>query len=435
LNKSIDSRKITEISNKKSIYRKKKKRNLSSDNDFTSNYTPDKLFKIYNKNELKNKYLYHIVKKSHTLSNRSQNIDNNKTIKSNNSKFNLRNNSSLYDFSNKFNKLKINAHINDNIFNYLFMPKTNKSSERNYYKNKFNINSVFENNRNLNLNNSSNKKINNDSGIYKKIMKNFYNCRKNKNINTNVHYQNIYGKNNGINGTRRTDYKLYNYNKRKINYSISNNINNNINSININTSNNLINFITNITSCDDYHSLSGNASRKKSMNKKNAKHNIINSNNININDSCTNKRIIKKDNNDFSNKYNNKLNKLYTIDSKCHNKKNSLDVSANNNNIRNRIIKNENQTITTINNNKNKTNKNLHNYRNIIKKINKINHIETNFFKNTNYDNKNIKNCKQGNINIKNKICYLNSEGNNTNNKRNSNKYNYLNDNKSKVIQ
>ena len=426
-NKSIDLKKINDLSSKKYKFRIKQKRNLSTDIDFIMNNTPDKVYKIYNKNELKNKYLFHIIRKSNTLSNRSQNIDNKKKIKSNNSKFNLRNNNSLYDFSNKFNKNKINAFINDNTFNYIFIPKSNKSSERYYGNYKYNINSLLENRR---FNSSSNKKANNDVKIYRKIMKNFYNYRKNNNINTNIHYQNIYGKNNAM---RKTDYKRYSKNNN-INYSISNNINNHINNININTSNNLINFITNITSGEDYHSLSGNISTKKSIAKKNIKHNLISSI---INDPCVPKRKIKKEN-DFSNIISNKLIKLYTIDSKFSKKK-SLE-SHNLINLENKLIKtnddskkikNEINTLSTINNKNNNT-KNVYNFRDFIKKINK-NNIDSNSFKNNEY--KKIKNKKDNNLlNMKNKIFQVNSERNNYKNKNSNNKYNYLNDNKNKKV-
>ena len=418
-NKSIDLKKINDLSSKKYKFRIKQKRNLSTDIDFITNNTPDKLYKIYNKNELKHKYLFHIIRKNNTLSNRSQNLDN----KSNNSKFNLRNNNSLYDFSNNFNKYKINSFINDSTFNYIVIPKSNKSSERYYGNYKYNINSLLENRH---LNSSSNKKANNDVKIYRKIMKNFYNYRKNNsnNINTNIHYQNIYGKNNAM---RKTDYNRYSKNNNhNINYSISNNINNHINNININTSNNLINFITNITSGEDYHSLSGNISTKKSITKKNIKHNLINSI---ISDPSVPKRKIKKDN-EFSNIISNKLIKLYTIDSKFT-KKNSLE-SHNLINLGNKYIKtnddlkkikNEINTLSTINSKNN--NKNVYNYRNIIKKINK-NNIDSNSFKNN--ENKKIKNCKKDNnlLNMKNKIFQVNSERNN--------KHNHLNDNKSKKV-
>ena len=351
INKSIDVKKIYEISNKKQKKRNiKQRRNMSTDIDFISNNITDILYKSQNKKELKEQYsfdkrnifitnqikerkernndcLFQIIKKKEIYSNRSQYKINNKNFK-NNSKFNLRNNL-LVNIAKKYNKNKLNEIISDNTFNYFVIPKNNKSTDKSKSKSKKknNVKSLLDTHKVS----SSNKKIKNEISIYKKIMRNFYNYGRN-NDNSNVHYQNLYGKNMK---TRRTEYKQY-FKNNNINYNISNNISNNINNININTSNNLINLITNITTNDDFQSLSGNLSTKKNNIKStNVKHNLKNNNVIN-NSSFQIKKIKKKNDSQI---ISDTLFRLSNYDSYL-NKKNSIEKNNNNNYIKNKFIKN-----------------------------------------------------------------------------------------------
>ena len=234
-NKSIDSKKMYEFY-KIGI---KERRNLSTDIDNMPNNILYRFNK--NKNELKEHYLFNIMKKKEAFSNRSQNKGF-CNIK-NNSKFNLRNNL-LFNFSKK---IKINDTVNDNSYNYIVITKTNKSIDKSNYKSKNDIKSTFENHNNK----KNNKKLN--SNKIQKIMKNFDNNGNGRN-STNSKNQSMCDKNIKA---RRIEYKKINK-KNNINYNICNNINNNINNININTSNNLINLITNITTTnEEFQSLVG----------------------------------------------------------------------------------------------------------------------------------------------------------------------------------
>ena len=376
-NKSIDSKRIYEVPNK-CRYKLKQRRNLSTDIDYISNSIPYKINKIQEQNELKEHYLYNIIKKKEAFSNRNQNKAFNNL--KNNSKFSLRNNL-LYD-----NTLII---------------KTNKSIDKNNLRSKYDIKSLFEKHHIKN----SVKKMNKDNIIYKKIMKNFY-----KNARNN--YQNTYEKNIK---TRRTEYKQNN-----INYNISNNINNNINNININTSNNLINLITNITtSNDDFQSLSG----KKTY----IRHNLTNS-------LIQNQKYKKEiDSQIIDNIF--RLSEVNTH----YNKKNYTEK---NNNTKKKCIKNNNNnnykkldkkilySFSTQNNkNINIIKKNNDNNKNIIRKMNENNFGSHSFLQNNNCRKEIKKYIIDKNSNGKKfKISYLNSERNNYKVK-NSIKNNYINNN------
>ena len=400
-NKSIDAKKIYELS-KKYKFRIKQRRNLSTDIDYISNIIPEKLNKLSCKNELKEQFLSNIMKKKDYLSNRSQHKGFNNNIK-NNSKFNLRN----------------NLLLNDHAINYI-ISKANKNVIN---KSKYDTKSLFDGYL------LSNNKINNENAIYKKIMKNFYNYGRNKNINSNVHFQNVYGKNSS---TRRTEYKQ-NYKNNNTNYNINNNISNNFNNININTSNNLINVITNITTNNEYQSLSN----KKS----NIKHNLTN--NL-INHYIIQNQKFKRD---LGPQLIDNTIRLNTVDAN-YNKKINLDKN-NNNYLKNKFVKN-NQKNEIGNNNNVKNNKNLqkknvikhqknslsfqnnnilNNNKFLINKLNKIHNTSESLRQSSNdkKDNKiYIKNINT--IDKKGKISNLNSERNNYKTKFKITKYKYINE-------
>jgi len=397
INKSLDVKKMSDLSNKKQKQKPKQKksikqrRNLSTDVNYISNNINNILYKSLNKKIVKEQYsydkknilitrkikernddfLFPFIKTKVQLTNKSQN-------RTNNSKFNLRNNLFI-NISKKYNKNNLNEMIKDKALNYTLISKNNKSIDNND-RNKNNGKSLFENSK---LNNSSNKKVNNEN-IYKNIMKSFYG----RNIdNSNIHYHNLYGNNMK---TRKTDYKYYNK------YNITNNFNSHINNININTSNNLINLITNITTNEDFQSFSGNNISMQRGVSKTAKNNIKNKF-INSNSSYQNRKIKK-------NKISDNVSKLTSVDS--FNKKNSLEKSY----LTNKFIKNHYQRNNIINIKKSKKiqNKNLVNFinnnkENIYKRMNDNNNIISNSFRYNSNDKKKLINNNDKNL-IKKKL-------------------------------
>ena len=392
INKSLDVKKMHDLSHKRQKKSIKQRRNLSTDINFISNNINNILYKSLNKKILKEQYsydkknvlitrkikdrnddyLFPFVKTKVQLTNKSQN-------RTNNSKFNLRNNLFI-NISKKYNKNNLNEMIRDKTFNYTLISKNNKSIENND-RNKNNGKSLFENSK---LNNSSNKKINNEN-IYRNIIKSIYG----RNIdNSNVHYHNLYGNNMKA---RKTDYKYYNK------YNITNNFNSHINNININTSNNLINLITNITTNEDFQSFSGNNLSIQRGIQKAAKSNLKNKF-INSNSSYQNRKI-------KNNKINDNLSKFTSVDS--FNKKNSSEKSY----LTNKFIKNHYQRNNIINIKKCKKsqNKNLVNFinnnnkENNNKRMNDNNNIISNSFRYNSNDKKRLNNNNDKNL-IKNKL-------------------------------
>ena len=387
INKSLDVKKMHDLSNKKQKKNIKQRRNLSTDINFISNNMNNILYKSLNKKLLKGQYsydkknvlitrkikernddyLFPFIKTKVQLTNIGQN-------RTNNSKFNLRNNLFI-NISKKYNKNKLNEMIKDKTFNYTLISKNNKSIDNND-RNKNKGKSLLENSK---LNNSSNKKVNNEN-IYKNIMKSFYGRNTD---NSNIHYHNLYG--NNIKA-RKTDYKYYNK------YNITNNFNSHINNININTSNNLINLITNITTNEDFQSFSGNNISIQRGITKTGKNNIKNKF-INTNSSFQNRKI-------KLNKVDN-LSKLTSIDS--FNKKNSSEKNY----LTNKIIKNHYQRNNIINikksQNKNLVNFNNNNKENNNKKMNENNNIVSNSFRYNSNDKKKLSNNNDKNL-IKKKL-------------------------------